>query len=96
MKISFTKRAERNYASIRNKITEEWGEKVAEAFEQKIIDFLDILEEFPRIGIIEVADKHIFSFQVTRQTRVFYRIKQEQIIILALFDVRQNPTKKPR
>ena len=35
MRIFLTKRAERNYLSIREFIVHKWGEKVAEAFEQK-------------------------------------------------------------
>ncbi len=75
MKISFTKRAEKNYRSIKEYITNEWVEKVAGAFEQKTIDFLDLLEDFPEIGVVEVIEKQIRGFQLIKQTRVFYRIK---------------------
>ena len=96
MRIFLTKRAENNYRSIKKYITEEWGERVAQAFEQKTVDFLDLLEDFPEIGVVEMVDKQIHGFQLTKQTRVFYRIKNDRIIILAFFDVRQNPKKKPR
>ena len=96
MRISLTKRAEKNYRSIKDYIISEWGERVADAFEQKTVDFLDILEDFPEIGVIEVPEKMIRGFQLTKQTRVFYRIKGERIIVLTFFDVRQNPKKKPR
>lgn len=96
MKIALTKQAEKNYHSIKEYIIDEWGERVAEAFEQKTIDFLDLLEDFPEIGTIEVVEKHIRGFQLTKQTRVFYRIKGERIIILNFFDVRQDPKKRPQ
>ncbi len=96
MKILFTQRAANAYASIKKYIEEEWGEKTAAGFEQKTIDFLDLLIEYPEIGIIEVPDIQIRAFQLTRHTRVFYRIKREQIIILTLFDSRQDPQKKPK
>lgn len=57
MRISLTKRAERNYRSIKDYITIEWGEGVTEAFEQKTVDFLDLLEDFPEIGVVEVPEK---------------------------------------
>ena len=69
---------------------------MAEAFEQKMVDFLDLLEDFPEIGVVEVIEKQIRGFQLTKQTRIFYRIKGERIIILTFFDVRQDPKKKPR
>lgn len=95
MKIFFTKRADKNFHLIRDRIFVEYGGKVAEAFELKTINFLDILENFPELGSLEVKEKQIRGFQLTKQTRVFYRIKGEIIVILTFFDVRQDPKKKP-
>ena len=94
MRISFTKRAQNNYNAIKNYLKVEWGETSTEAFEQKTIDFLDLLKEFPEMGGIELPEKQIRGFQLTKQTRTLYRIKKQNIIILAFFDVRQNPKKK--
>ena len=94
MKIFLTRRAEKNYRSIREYIVSKWGEGVAAVFEQKALDFLDLLKDFPEIGTIEVIEKQIRGFQLTRQTRIFYRIKGQRIIILTFFDVRQDPKKK--
>ena len=94
MRISFTKRAQRNYSLIQIYLTEEWGKATAEAFEQKTIDFLDLLKEFPEQGSIELFEKQIRGFQLTKQTRILYRVKDKSIILLAFFDVRQNPKKK--
>jgi hypothetical protein len=44
------------------------------------------------MGQIENGD--IRGFQLSPQTRILYRIRDEKIIILAFFDVRQNPNKK--
>jgi len=96
MKISLTKRAEKSYHSIKSYIADEWGESVSGAFEQKAIDFLNLLEDFPELGSVEMPEKQIRGFQLTKQTRVFYRVKKEQIVILSFFDVRQNPEKKPK
>ena len=95
MNIFLTRRAGKNYRSIKEYITNDWGKKVVEVFEQKTINFLDLFQSFPEMGEVEVIEKQIRGFQLTRQTRVFYRIKGERIIILTFFDVRQNPKKKP-
>lgn len=94
MKLFFTRRAEQNYQAIKRYLIRNWSVKVARAFEEKTTDFLNLLEEFPEIGTVEVEEKQIRGFQLTTQTRIFYRIKDGRIIILALFDVRQNPKKK--
>jgi plasmid stabilization system protein ParE len=96
MKVFFTKLAFKKFNSIKDYITKEWGANVALTFNQKTSDFLDLLEAFPEIGTEEVKEKQIRSFQLTNQTRVFYRIKGDKIIVLTFFDVRQNPKKKPR
>jgi plasmid stabilization system protein ParE len=96
MKTLFTKRALRDYTTIKNYLTLEWGAKVVDAFEQKTIDFLDLLEQFPEAGTLEVPEKQIRSFLLVKQIRVFYRVKGNQIILLSFFDVRQNPRKKPK
>ena len=96
MTIFLTKKAERNYRDIKSFISYKWGDRVAEEFEKKLEDFLDILEDFPELGNLAVAEKGIFGFQLTKQTRIFYRIKKNRIIVLALFDVRQDPNKSPK
>lgn len=90
MRILLTRRAVRNFRSIVNHIQSEWGEGAAEVFEQKTINFLDLLADFPEIGTVEFDEKQIRGFLLTRQIRVFYRIKGERIIILDFFDVRQH------
>lgn len=96
MTVFLTKRAANTFRSIKEYIAEEWGLLVADAFEQKTIDFLDLLESFPEMGSVEVTAKQIRGFQLTKQTKVFYRIKDEQIIILTFFDVRRHPSKRPK
>lgn len=96
MKIKVSKRAARSFNSTKEFITNKWGNLVASSFEQKVIDFLDLLEVFPEMGMLEVPEKKIYGFQLTKQTRIFYRIKGEAIIIIVFFDVRQNPKKRPQ
>ena len=54
MKISFTKRAEKNYNLIKEYIRTEWGYKLEEAFEQKTKDFLDFLRIFPKWVLLKL------------------------------------------
>jgi plasmid stabilization system protein ParE len=96
MIIFLTKNARKNYQSIIFILKREWGNKVAKEFEYITGDFLSLLANYPQIGVVEVREKEIRSFQLTRQIRIFYRIKPDRIIILSFFDVRQNPIKKPK
>lgn len=96
MNVLFTQRAEKTYNSILEFIAKEWGNAVSLAFEQKTIDFVSILSEFPEMGSLEVEKKGIRGFQLTYNTKVFYRIKENTIIILVFFGTRQSPKKKPK
>ena len=66
------------------------------SFRSKTKDFSKLLAKFPELGTIEVQEKNIRGFQLTRQSRIFYRIKDNRILILTLFDSRQDPKKKPK
>jgi plasmid stabilization system protein ParE len=94
MKIFLTRRAERNYDSIKEYINKEWGDKTMGEFIQKTDELFSLLKAYPSMGQIEKDD--IRGFQLSPHTRILYRIKEENIVILAFFDVRQSPKKKFR
>ena len=93
MTVFLTRRAERNYNSIKEYIAKEFGDKTAEIFTKKADETFKLLEDFPQMGPVEKKD--IRGFQLSRQTRILYRMREQKIIILSLFDVRQNPKKRP-
>ncbi|MFN4764106.1 hypothetical protein ACKGJN_13335 [Gillisia sp. Q332] len=45
------------------------------------------------MGQVEVGN--IRGFQLSRQTRLPYTVRDDKIIVLAFFDVRQDPDKVP-
>jgi len=96
LKVRITDRAKKRYASIVLKIRKEWGEATAIAFEKRTKDFIIILSEFPEIGVLEVPKKQIRAFQLTKINRVYYRISKSEVVIFHFFDVRKNPTIKPK
>lgn len=92
--IYWSKRADNKFDKIISYIEKEWGEVVARAFVKKVYDFLDILVEFPEIGSMEHADREIRGFVIVKQLTLFYKIKEDKIILLNFFDNRQNPKRK--
>ncbi len=94
MEVFLTKRAQANLVKIRDKIRKDWGTKASKAFENRVLDFFVVLAAFPKIGSLEEEEKEIFGFQLSSQTRVFYRLSKHRIIILNFFEVRQHPDKK--
>jgi plasmid stabilization system protein ParE len=96
MKVVWTKTAEKRLQEILNYIQQEFGNNLKQQFRSRAMDFTALLPEFPEMGTLEVKTKNLRAFQLSKQTRVFYRIKGERIIILTFFDSRQNPQKRPR
>lgn len=94
MQVFVTPRAERNFDSIIDYIKQKWGERTAKQFVQKTDEIFKLLKNYPLMGQVEKDD--IRGFQLSPQTRILYRILDERIIILAFFDVRQDPKKKLR
>ena len=96
MRIVWTKKAQRRLGEILDYIQLEFGDSARESFREKTKDFTGLLSEFPEIGTEEIKDKRLRGFQLTKQTRLFYRLKDNRIIILTFFDSRQDPKKRPR
>jgi len=61
---------------------------------KKVYDFLDILIEFQEIGSLEHVERNIRGFVIVKQITLFYKIKDDKIILLNFFDNRQHPKRK--
>lgn len=92
--VYWSKRADYKFDKIISHINKEWGETVTRAFVKKVYDFLDILVEFPEIGSMEHPEREIRGFVIVKQLTLFYKIKQDKIILLNFYDNRQNPKRK--
>lgn len=94
MKIRWTVRVSKNLDKILEYLEDEWDIKTVQNFATKLLNLLETLKSKPEIGKIVEKDKEIRSFVLTKKNTVFYRIKDQQIIILQLFDNRMNPKKR--
>lgn len=92
--IVWSKRADIKFDAIIEYLRQEWGESVVFAFVKKTFDFLDILAEFPEIGTVENKQRDIRGFVLTSQIIIFYKIKEDTIIVLNFFDTRHHHKKK--
>ena len=94
LEIVWSKRANLKFDQIITYLIEEWGEQSAKQFIGKVFTILEILSEFPEIGSVENKEKSIRGLTVVKQVNLYYRIKNDKIILLVFFDNRQNPKKK--
>ena len=94
VKIYWSKRADKKFDEIIGFLTDAWGETVTKTFVRKVYDFLDILQEFPEVGSLESKENSIRGFVVVKQLTLFYKIKNDKIVLLNFFDNRMNPRKR--
>lgn len=69
MRIFWTKKSQSRFQEINKYISTEFGEQPSVKFRNKVFDFLELLERFPELGTLEVVEKNIRGFQITKQTR---------------------------
>jgi plasmid stabilization system protein ParE len=93
MKVFVTSSANKEFDELVGYIQIRFGSKSTKTFIAKVDRILRLLSKFPLIGQPDTKD--IRGFQLTKQIRVLYRIREERIIIISFFDVRQNPSNKP-
>ena len=94
MKISITKRANRDFLKIQDYLITNWGDSSVVKFKNQVSEFFDILEIFPEIGTMEVTEKNVRGFQINSHIRIFYTVKSDSLVILSFFNILQNPQKK--
>lgn len=94
LKVVLSKKADKDFDEIINYIKSDFGSQDSINFKALILNFLDLLQTFPEIGSLEIPNKNLRAFVAHKRLKIFYRIDSHRIIILRLFDTRQNPGKK--
>ena len=92
-KIIWLKRASSRLEKIIQYLEQEWSEKVVKEFLRRLINKILIISENPQIGKVSKKKVEVRRFVITKQVSLYYRVKNNRIIILTLFDNRQNPSK---
>jgi plasmid stabilization system protein ParE len=73
-------------------LEKKWGLQVAKRFQAKLVKTIFILSGNPGIGSLS-KKKDVHKILVTKHNRLYYKISDNSIILLTLFDTRLNPKK---
>jgi plasmid stabilization system protein ParE len=90
------KRFLNNFKKVTAYLNLEWNKTVAEEFNKIVKDRLDFIAEHPTTGAV-TAIKNTRSVIVGKghQNKIYYRIENNKIVILNMFDTRRNPKNNP-
>ena len=83
-----------HFETIQDHLIKEWGNSANIKFTWKVFRLIELIRRYPEVGSVELRERNIRGYTVTRQVRMLYQIGSKKIYILALFDNRQNPSKK--
>jgi plasmid stabilization system protein ParE len=92
----WTIQADNTFGALLGYIRHEWGVTAARSFHEEVEHTVDLLVVFPEGGILERAELEIRSIPVARQVRLFYRVADDQLIILDFVDVRTQRFQRTR
>jgi plasmid stabilization system protein ParE len=93
MQVIFSKRAKVRLENLLDYLKKNWSEKSKNDFIIKLDRSIAQISKIPTICPESKKFKGLFKCVVTRQTTLFYRIKNQTIQVITLFDTRQNPDK---
>lgn len=67
---------------------------MVKSFVIQTYDIIELLSEQPALGSVEKLNENIRGFLITKHNRVFYRLTENELIILNFFDTRSNKRDK--
>ena len=91
LKIVFNKRADLKLDKTLEYLKTQWSVRVANEFLENLYNTIDILSIFPEIGTMVDNERNIKGFLVTKQTKMYYRVESDKLIILNFIDTRRKP-----
>jgi len=93
--VVWNKKAVIKFEEIVKYLEKEVSEKAAIKFVVKLDDLIEKLFKHPEIGRKTKKWKTVRQYQIDKYKRMYYRIHGRKLIIVFLFDERQNPKSNP-
>lgn len=91
--VVWTENAIEDYRLVVDYILQGWPVDIATRFIDKVEKRLETLSVFPNIGIPSSKEDKVKAIVVTEHNKLYYRVTEEFIEVLNLFDTRQDPQK---
>lgn len=90
LQIEWTQNALQDYEQVVNYLLKEWSINTATNFINLSEERVYNLSLFPNLGIASSKEPSIRSILITKHNRLFYQVHLTKIVILNIFDTRQD------
>lgn len=93
IKVVFSERSRENLDKLLDYLESEWSLKVKREFIKKLDRSVLQISQYPESCPVSEEFPGLYKCIVTKQTTLYYRIKENEIQVIAFFDNRQDPKK---
>lgn len=93
-RIVWTKRANSRFNRIIEHLNKEWGPSTTKVFVRNPYQIIDLISKNSELGTLEIPERNIRGLLLTGHNRLFYLVKDDEIILLNFFDTRSGPKRK--
>ncbi len=93
--VVWNKRAAKIFNEIVDYLLENVSEASAENFINNTFELIDKLRKYPEIGRKSKIKETVRQYKIDKFKRLYYRIHGNKLIIVYIFDQRQNPDSNP-
>jgi len=93
-KIIWSKAAKVIFDDIYDYLDYEFSENTAEKFAANVNERLRLISNYPESGRLTVKKRNVRMAKIDKYRVLYYKVK-DTIIVLYLFDTRQDPRKNP-
>ena len=91
--VVITPRAKIEIQNVFDYLESKWNEKIKRKFSNKIKSIINLILENPELFPVSGINKKIRKAVISKQSSLYYHFDSKHIIVLSVFDNRQNPTK---
>ena len=93
LKIRWTEEATKNLENIIIYLETNWTTKELKKFFQKLEKQFLLLSIFPEAYPLSQKKKNIHRCVLTKNLTIYYTVKDDYLVLLSIFDTRQDPVK---
>ena len=93
--IEYKKRFKNKLIKVLKYLEETWSQKVSIDFLSKVDRRIEMIKNFPDIGVESTKIENVRGILITRHHWLFYKKLKDKILILNLYETQMNPRKNP-
>lgn len=93
LKIRWTEEAANNLENIISYLESNWTEKELKTFFSKLEKQLELILIFPKAYPLSLKKKNVHRCVFSKNLTIYYIVESGFIVLLSIFDTRQNPMK---